>query len=264
LQLSNDQTKDDIYEVADIDNKLVAFESVLHVDSAVKLFEPGLVLDVETRVVYNNVVMMIVEVMKEFKIVYHGLVDVKFQCLYCLANLAAFHEVRMEMGTGPFFREMISTIQSININVDIGRGVDVVMAVCERNDAAKKAFIDEGGFQFIANLSLQCNETKYIDFDLCVMVLDLCKIEGDNVCMQEVDSVVVEFLLKCATKYVHSSRFMHNVSRTIQFVATNTSNKRDFVKTGGIQIMENILAKYSENPVVNGFTSDALDSMRNE
>jgi hypothetical protein len=262
IQLSNDQTKDDIYEVADIDNKLVAFESVVHIDSAVKLFEPGHVVDEGKRVVYNNMVIMIVEVMKKFQIVYDGLVDVKFQCLYCLANLAAFHQVRMEMGTGPFFHEMISTIQSISVNVDIGRGVNVLMAVCEGNDAAKKAFIDEDGFQFLAKLSLQCNKTKYIDFDICVMVLDLCKREGDVVCMQQVDSAVVEFLLESATKYVDSSRFMHNVSRTIQFIATNTSNKNEFVKGGGVQVMETVLAKYTENPAVREFTSAALDNMR--
>jgi len=262
LQLSNDQMKDDLYEVADIDNKVDVFESLADIDREVKRVAVGHVVDADTLVEYNNIVVMIVKVMKEFKIVYHSLVDVKFECLQCLANLAAFREVRLEMGTREFFHEIMSTIECININIDIGRAVNVLMAACEGNYAAKQAFIDEGGFLFLAKLSRQCNQSKYIDFDICVLVLDLCKREGDVVCMRKVDSAVIGFLRNCAEKYVDISRFMHNVSKTIHFVATNTSNKTEFMKDGGMQVMETVLAKYSDNPVVRDFTSATLDNMR--
>jgi len=262
LQLSNDKVKDDIYEDAHIDTKVDVFESLVHIDSEVKRVEVGHVVDAGTLAEYNKIVVMIVQVMKEFKIVYHGMLHMKVQCLQCLANLAALHQVRLEMGTRAFFHEIMSTIESIKVNVDIGRGVNVIMAACEGNDAAKQAFIDEGGFLFLAKLCRQCNESKYIDFDVCLLVFDLCKREGAVVCMREVDSTVIGFLRNCAAKYVDIGRFMHNVSRTIQFVVTNTSNKKEFMKDGGMQVMETILAKYSDNPVVREFTSAALDNMR--
>jgi len=262
LQLSNDQVKDDMYEVADINNKVDIFDSLVYIDSEVKRVVAGHVLDAATLVEFNNMVVMIVQVMKEFQIVYHNLVDVKILCLQCLANLAAFNEVRLEMGTRAFFHEIVSTIESIKINVDIGRGVNVLMAVCEGNDVAKQAFIDEGGFLFLAKLSRQCNESKYIDFDICLLVFDLCKREGDVLCMREINSAVIGFLCHCAAKYVDTSRFMHNVSRTIHFVVTNMSNKKELVKNGGMQVMETVLAKYSDNPVVREFISAALDNMR--
>jgi len=262
LQLSNDQMKDDLYEVAHIDNKVDVFESLVDVDREVKMVAVGHVVDAGTLVEYNNIMVMIVKVMEEFKIVYRSLVDVKSQCLQCLANLAAFHEVRVQMGTREFFQKIMSTIDSININIDIGRAVNVLMAACEGNDAAKQAFIDETGFLFLAKLCRQSNESKYIDFEVCLFVLDLCKREGAVVCMREVDSTVIGFLRNCAAKYVDIGRFMHNVSRTIQFVVTNTSNKKEFMKDGGMQVMETILAKYSDNPVVREFTSAALDNMR--
>jgi len=34
------------------------------------------------------------------------------------------------------------------------------------------------------------------------------------------------------------------------------------MKDGGMQVMETVLAKYSDNPVVREFTSAALDNMR--
>ena len=262
LQLSNDQMKDDLYEVAHIDNKVDVFESLVDVDREVKMVAVGHVVDAGTLVEYNNIMVMIVKVMEEFKIVYRSLVDVKSQCLQCLANLAAFHEVRVQMGTREFFQKIMSTIDSININSDIGRAVNVLMAACEGNDSAKQAFIDETGFLFLAKLCRRSNESKYIDFEVCLFVLDLCKREGAVVCMQEVDSIVIGFLRNCAAKYVDIGRFMHNVSRTIQFVVTNTSNKKEFMKDGGMQVMETILAKYSDNPVVREFTSAALDNMR--
>jgi len=262
LQLSNDKVKDDIYEDSHIDTKVDVFESLVHIDSEVKRVEVGHVVDAGTLVEYNKIVVMIVQVMKEFKIVYHGMLHVKVQCLQCLANLAALHQVRLEMGTRAFFHEIMSTIQFIKVNVDIGRGVNVLMAACEGNDAAKQAFIDEGGFLFLAKLCRQCNESKYIDFDVCLLVFDLCKREGDVVCMREVDSAVIGFLRNCAAKYVDSSRFIHNVSRTIHFVVTNTPNKKEFMKDGGMQVMETVLAKYSDNPVVREFASAALDNMR--
>jgi len=199
----------------------------------------------------------------DFKVVYHNLVAVKFEFLKCLVNLAAFHDVRREMGTRFFFHEIMSTIESIKVNVDIGRGVNILMAVCgEDNNNAKQAFIDEDGFLFLAKLSTQCNETKYIDLDVCILVLDLCKRENDVVCMQVVESAVIGFLRKCAKNYVDGSCFMHNVSRLIHFIVTTKANKDEFVKDGSLQVMEDVLGKYSDNPVVHGFTSAALNTMR--
>jgi len=40
------------------------------------------------------------------------------------------------------------------------------------------------------------------------------------------------------------------------------SNKKELVKKGGMQVMETVLAKYSDNPVVREFISAALDNMR--
>jgi len=262
VQLSNDQLKDDFYEVADVDDKVDVFESLVDMNRDVKRVAVGDLVDAGTLVEYNKIVVMIVQVMKEFKIVYHSLVTLKSQCLQCLANLAAFREVRVEMGTREFFHEVMLTIGYINVNSDIGRAVNVLMAACGGNDAAKQAFIDEEGFLFLGKLCRQSNMSKYIDFDVCLFVLDLCKREGDVVCLQEVDSAVIVFLRDCAAKYVDCSRFIHNVSRTIHFVVTNTSNKKEFMKDGGMQIMETVLAKYSDNPVVREFTSAALDNMR--
>jgi len=42
----------------------------------------------------------------------------------------------------------------------------------------------------------------------------------------------------------------------------HTPNKKEFMKDGGIQVMQTVLAKYSDNPVVREFTSAALDNMR--
>jgi len=64
IQLMNDEVKDDQNEIADTDDKVDVFESLVQEHSEVKKYAVGHVIDAGMRVVYNNVVTLIVGVTK--------------------------------------------------------------------------------------------------------------------------------------------------------------------------------------------------------
>jgi len=46
------------------------------------------------------------------------------------------------------------------------------MTVCDKKNDAKQAFIKEDGLIFLANVCNKCRESKYLLFDVSILILD--------------------------------------------------------------------------------------------
>jgi len=253
----NDGQLDSIYAEMHIDDAEVCFRAMIQNHNLAKTHEDDHYIDEKKEFEYTNLVEIIVRVMHEF-LTYYGYHDLKYQCLKCLANLVGFDSIRKKMGTRQILQEVMATTQRIHIKVEVWRGIRVLRALCDGNEYAKNLFIVEGGLAFIADMYRKCNTSKYILFDLCVFVYELCETQGDTDCVQIFDKTTLEFLRTSANTHVHSPRFMHNTCRTVKRIATNIQNKAVLIGIGYIALMQDIAQTHSDNQLLVDYTVGIL------
>jgi hypothetical protein len=248
---------DSIYAEVHLDDAEVCFHAMIHIHNLTNTHEDDSYIDEKKEFEYTNLLEIIVRVMHEF-LTYYGYHDLKYQCLKCLANLVRFDSVRKKMGTRRILQEVMATTQRIHIKVEAWRGIRVLRALCHGNEYAKNLFIVEGGLAFITDMYRKCNTSKYILFDLCVFVYELCETQGDTDCVQIFDKTTLEFLCTSAKTHVRSTRFMHNTCRTVKRIATNFQNKALFIGTGCIALMRDIAQTHPDNQLLVDYTVEIL------
>jgi len=253
----NDGHLDSIYADMHLDVAELCFRTMIQNEYLTKTHEDGHYIDEKKEFEYTNLLEIIVLVMHEF-LMYYGYHDLKYQCLKCLANLVGFDSIRKKMGTRQILQEVMATTQRIHIKVEVWRGIKVLRALCDGNEYAKNHFIVEGGLAFIADMYRKCNTSKYILFDLCVFVYELCETQGDTDCVQIFDKTNLEFLRTSANTHVDSPRFVHNTCRTVKRIATNIQNKAMLIEIGYIALMQDIAQTHSGNQLLVDYTTGIL------
>jgi len=253
----NDEMLDSIYSEAVPDQLEECFDLMIKNGSLVNTYEVGHYIGEKKESEYKNLLEIIVRVMDDF-CTYDAYHDLKYQCLKCLVNLVGFESVRKTMGTRQILREIMTTTQCIQIKAEVWRGIQVLRAVCDGNEHAKNEFIAEDGFAFIADMYRKCNTSKYVLFDLCVFVYELCETQGGADCVQVVDKTTIDFLHTSAKTHVSSQRFLYNTCRTMSRIATNTQNKAMLIETGCIALMQEIAQTHPDSQILVGYTMAVL------
>jgi len=132
-------------------------------------------------------------------------------------------------------------------------GINVLMAVCHNDQKTKQKIVDHGGFLFVNDMYRKCSNSKYVVFDLCVLVYELCIKKRLTDSVRMVDINIIDFLCSISQLYLNSERFIHNVCKTIHTVCTKNENKMIFLKNGGFEISKAMQLMYPENSQIQNY-----------
>ena len=247
-----DLSLDSAYSGCRDDQKNYFFETSVHEDNLVSLYPLGYRIDKETRWGYTTLLSAFTDTIS---LDYKGCdnSNLKIAYLKCLSNLAGFKQVRKYMKSLSFLSGIMSATRSISVKSQMLHGINVLMAVCHDDQKTKQKIVDHGGFLFVNDMYRKCSNSKYVVFDLCVLVYELCIKKRLTDSVRMVDINIIDFLCSISQLYLNSERFIHNVCKTIHTVCTKNENKMLFLKNGGFEISKAMQLMYPENSQIQNY-----------
>jgi len=199
-----DLSVDATYSARPDDEKTSFFETLVREDNLVCMYPLGYRINKKTTSDYESLVCAFTHTIS-FN--YKGCdnPNLKIAYLKCLSNLAGFKEVRKyNMKSVPFLSGVMSATRSIHVKSQMLHGINVLMAACHNDQETKQTIVDLGGFTFISGMYRKCSTSKYVVFDLCVLVYELCRGKRLTDRVRMVDTTIINFLCSISQAYVNS------------------------------------------------------------